>query len=875
METTRIDTALQIVDLQGRAFVIAHNGAVTPVTIGQTLMPGSLLLTDSNTHIVYGDAPSAQAAVPVNDVEATADIIDIQAAILAGLDPSELFDPAAAGNPAPAGTFTGSSGNAGFVVVERVGDSLLAEAGFDTTFANGIEPFVIEELDPLLAADNDNDIGNLNSIPELTIDIDPPLTPSDSFPQSGNNAAFVEESALPGGSNANSNNESVTGQFNINTGNDALDKLELQQADGTWVDVTQGGQVTGIYGAVTITLVNGEYQWRYDLTGAIDHPGANKTGADDVLQENFAVRVTDDDGDQANADLTINILDDGPVAIADSNNVNEGGLVSGNVLTGTPDTSEGKDVFGADGAAAGGGVMGVAVGDSGVPVSGNLGAPLIGQYGALILNADGSYSYTSNANGTPPQGATDVFTYTIQDGDGDLSTTTLTINLTDSGLVIEDPLELKVYEQALDLDKTGADLAPGTVEGSAPSDPRETATGQVMVSGGVGPLTYTLMGSEQGTYGQIQLNADGSYTYTLTSPVTSDPKSNDGSHTELGKDSFSYTVTDANGNTQQGTILINIVDDVPSASADMNEVNEGGTAAGNVLTDGTADVFGADGAAAGGGVVGVAVGDTGAPVSGNLGAPLTGQYGALILNADGSYSYTSNANGTPPQGATDVFTYTIQDGDGDLSTTTLTINLTDSGLVIEDPLELKVYEQALDLDKTGADLAPGTVEGSAPSDPRETATGQVMVSGGVGPLTYTLMGSEQGTYGQIQLNADGSYTYTLTSPVTSDPKSNDGSHTELGKDSFSYTVTDANGNTQQGTILINIVDDAPSASADMNEVNEGGTAAGNVLTDGKEDVFGADGAAAGGGVMGVAVGDIGAPVSGNLGAPLIGQYGAL
>ncbi|WP_188630887.1 type I secretion C-terminal target domain-containing protein, partial [Oceanisphaera marina] len=182
-----------------------------------------------------------------------------------------------------------------------------------------------------------------------------------------------------------------------------------------------------------------------------------------------------------------------------------------------------------------------------------------------------------------------------------------------------------------------------------------------------------------GTYGQIQLNADGSYTYTLTSPVTSDPKSNDGSHTELGKDSFSYTVTDANGNTQQGTILINIVDDVPSASADVNEVDEGGTAAGNVLTDGTADVFGADGAAAGGGVVGVAVGDTGAPVSGNLGAPLTGQYGALILNADGSYSYTSNANGTPPQGATDVFTYTIQDGDGDLSTTTLTITVPGTG----------------------------------------------------------------------------------------------------------------------------------------------------------------------------------------------------
>ncbi|MGB5856058.1 MAG: VWA domain-containing protein, partial [Oceanisphaera sp.] len=53
--------------------------------------------------------------------------------------------------------------------------------------------------------------------------------------------------------------------------------------------------------------------------------------------------------------------------------------------------------------------------------------------------------------------------------------------------------------------------------------------------------------------------------------------------------------------------------------------------------------------------------------------PLSGTYGSLLLNADGSYSYTSAANGTPPAGATEVFTYTIKDGDGDLSSTTLTI----------------------------------------------------------------------------------------------------------------------------------------------------------------------------------------------------------
>ena len=56
---------------------------------------------------------------------------------------------------------------------------------------------------------------------------------------------------------------------------------------------------------------------------------------------------------------------------------------------------------------------------------------------------------------------------------------------------------------------------------------------------------------------------------------------------------------------------------------------EGGLVTGNVLTDGTDDVFGADGAAAtvpAGGVTGVAAGnDTSSPVSGGVGVPVVGE----------------------------------------------------------------------------------------------------------------------------------------------------------------------------------------------------------------------------------------------------------
>ncbi|WP_417614679.1 retention module-containing protein [Oceanisphaera sp.] len=338
METTRIDTALQVVNLQGRAFIIGQGGAVTPVTIGQVLAPGTVLLTNSSTHIVYRDAPSNQAvaATPDNNAVAPADISDIQAAILAGLDPSELFEPAAAGNPDSVGTFTGSSGNAGFVSVERVGNAVISQAGFDTRFAPEAFASQVRILPERDSAADD-------SIPIITVVIDPPPSPpgdgggpgdggSGGGGSGGSQTAYVEESALPNGSNPESNNECATGHFDIDTGGDALAKLEIRLANGEWVDVTGGGQIIGQYGTLEVTLVDGVYQWRYELSGATDHPGIDKTGDQDILKENFEVRATDDDGDQASAGLTIDVHDDGPMAEDDNVSVTEGGLPCYNLM---------------------------------------------------------------------------------------------------------------------------------------------------------------------------------------------------------------------------------------------------------------------------------------------------------------------------------------------------------------------------------------------------------------------------------------------------------------------------------------------------------------------------------------------------------------
>jgi len=351
--------------------------------------------------------------------------------------------------------------------------------------------------------------------------------------------------------------------------------------------------------------------------------------------------------------------------------------------------------------------------------------------------------------------------------------------------------------------------------------------------------------STQGTYGTMSMDAQGHWVYTLAGPIA-DAQGDE-------QDVFTYTVTDSDGTQRSATITVSIVDDVPTANPDTNTVSEGAVVTGNVLTDGTADVLGADGpVAVNAAVVGVKSGDdTSTPASGNLGGSgIQGLYGKLTLHADGTYTYDGDPDKVPSNGATDYFVYTIKDGDGDLSTTTLTITLSDSGLTATPDNDVTVLEKALDTSATG-DLAPSTYTGSDPSDTGETDASNTLVgrvSGGTELYTYALVDGEEvsggtqleGLFGVIKLNTGGTYVYTLTKPYTSDDGSAPG--TELAKDTFTYRVTDANGNTTTSTITVDIVDDVPRIGPAPNAVldNEKGL----TLTAALPITEGADGAKA-------------------------------
>ncbi|UVM71077.1 retention module-containing protein [Pseudomonas alvandae] len=706
-----------------------------------------------------------------------------------------------ASGPITPGTFTGTYGT---LVLNADGSYTYTLNTSDADFkglhggGNGTETFAYT------LTDADGDTSTANLVLQVHNNDDPVII---SGLDTEGGELTLQEKNLSDGSSPDAPALTQNGTFTVT----ALDGVQTLSVGG--ITVVSGGAVAGFPQSITTALGNtltvtgfnaatGVVSYSYTLLDNEAHPNANGANS---LGEQFTVVVTDDNGTTATGNLDVNIVDDLPTAHADSASVDEGGTVSGNVLN--------NDEGGADGPAASGAVVGVrAGGDTSTSAIGGLDTQINGAYGYLTLDANGNAVYHSNPNAVSAPGATDVFTYTVRDADGDESTTTITIDVHASCFVAAPDHEVSVHESALDLNQDGQDLAPGTVTGSDPSATGETATGSLVdaVTGAIGAVTFALVGNATGAYGQLLLNPDGSYTYTLTSPASTSPAANDGPNAL--SESFTYQATDSLGNTVTSTIVINIVDDVPQAHCDTAAVVEGGTVSGNVLDN---DVLGADGGA----VVGVrAGGDTSNPVTGGLNTQINGTYGYLTLDANGNAVYHSNPGSVGEAGATDVFTYTVRDADGDESTTTVTIDVHNSCLVAETDHDVTVYEKALDLKQDGQDLAPGTATGSEPGSTGETASGTLVgsVSGVTGAVTFTLLGDATGAHGQLLLNPDGSYTYTLTSPATTSPHANDGPN--VLNESFTYQATDALGNSTTGNLVVSIVDDVPKAVASERSV---------------------------------------------------------
>jgi len=261
--------------------------------------------------------------------------------------------------------------------------------------------------------------------------------------------------------------------------------------------------------------------------------------------------------------------------------------------------------------------------------------------------------------------------------------------------------------------------------------------------------------------GSTVINSDGSITYT--------PKADFN-----GIDTFTYTVTVTNADgtktTETATVTVTVtpVNDAKDDTANTTEE-----------TPVTISVLGNDGFSGTNHAV------TGISVPTN---------GSAVINADGTITYTPNAdfNGT------DTFTYTVTvtNADGTKTTETPTVTVTVSP-VNDVPV--------------GKDIFITTLEDTPVSDKISVTD----VDGDV--LVYNK--KTDPTHGTVVVNIDGTYTYTPNKDY-------------IGNDSFSVIVTDGNGGTI--VIVVNIsvtpVNDPPVAVDDSYTTLEDKALTGNVLS---------------------------------------------
>ena len=193
--------------------------------------------------------------------------------------------------------------------------------------------------------------------------------------------------------------------------------------------------------------------------------------------------------------------------------------------------------------------------------------------------------------------------------------------------------------------------------------------GKLVVAG----VDVTLGGTVADVYGNLtvtQVSGVYNWSYNLTSSSVDLPGQE--------PDVFAVTVTNSNGNQASDSLVINRIDDAPTARNDIDAllVGSSSVATGNVIT-GTATTSGAAGSdrpGADGGII-TAIASFGVPGSSNSSGKLSvkGLYGVLTIDANGNYFYVRNPGS--PLGVTDSFTYTLTDGNGDNSSATLTINV--------------------------------------------------------------------------------------------------------------------------------------------------------------------------------------------------------
>ena len=811
----------------GEVFAVAADGSKRQLGEGDRVFAGEQLLTGAggavairlvnggeltvgrdsslmlDTQLLAGENARApiQPATPehVPSAQELAEVEEVQQAIASGVDPT-LSLPATAAGPGTGGPAGSGGGGISFVLLGETGDRVDPNIGYPTG------PLQFAPLFPEIFPQGADEVSD--PIPSIRVEYF-----ADATGQVLTERGVVDEAALPGGSRAESPAESTFGRVVISS-LDGIQAIQVQDKDGNWIDVLDGGVVQGQYGTLQVAP-NGT--WVFTLNGnTLDHKDPNATTTDEVVQS-FPVRVIDADGDiSPPASLVINIGDDGPQAINDSVLTPEDTPVTVNVL--------GNDIQGVD---------------SGATL---VSAVLTGGSGTVSFLPDGSVTFTP----TPGFEGLASISYVMQDADGDTSQAVLTVGVGVDSVpdlaITYGPGAGVVDEAALNAGGSGDGL-PGSnpsstaeqTSGSIVVDTKGDSLGSVTISSVViGGVDVTNGGTVSGQYGVLQVTklteGEYSWTYTLTDNSLNHEGANQTGTADQLFDVFSVVATDNEGDPagpQALTIAIN--DDGPTAVNDSVLTPEDTPVTVNVLGN---DVQGSDTATL-------------------IGASLTSGNGSVSFLPDGAVTFS------PAPGFEGVATiaYTILDADGDTAQAVLTVGVGVDSVpdlaITYGPGAGVVDEEALNAGGSGDGL-PGSnpsstaeqTSGSIVVDTKGDSLGSVTISSVIiGGVDVTNGGAVDGQYGVLQVTKNGegeySWTYTLTDNTLDHAGVNlTGTEDQLF-DVFSVVATDNEGDPagpQALTIAIN--DDGPTAVNDDSSLSEDATSvSGNVLVN---DIAGAD-----------------------------------
>ncbi|WP_172205241.1 retention module-containing protein, partial [Niveibacterium sp. COAC-50] len=766
MATTTNRAEGTVARLEGKAWVREADGSLRPIHLGDRIAEGQVVVTDNGAVIElrgpHGDPVTlgggrevladagllTQDAVPAQDAALTppdAELERVIASLNAGADPLAELDPTAAG----LGGGSGGDGH-GFVRLLRISE--------------GVDPLSFQTSGPIAT-----DTVERQTLSAITTD-------ANAAPEAAPLSVTLPEDTSTGirldGVLSDPNGDPVTlvgtptasvGTVTVNTdgtltytpppnyNGPATIIYTVSDGRGATTDGTITVNVTPVNDAPTATNVA--------VTTLEDTPVAGRTPGSDVDGDTLSYAKG---SDPAHGSVTVNTDGtwvytptkdyNGPDSFTVTVSDGKGGTTTATVSVGVTPVNDAPVPGTTDGPA------GTPVSDANIdPATGHYtlstpeDTPISGQvkatdvdgdslsfakasdpaHGSVTVNTDGTWTYTPAKDFNGP----DSFTVTVSDGKGGTAIATVDIGVTPVGDV--------------------AVITPATLggdQGNVTEDAVLLATGKLnVVDPDTGEAVFQA-GTQTGSYGQLTIDANGNWTYTLdnASATVQALKSSDAVTDTI-------VVRSADGTPHNIVVTVHGQDETSTTGRGTVQEDTTLTSSGTLVATG---------------------------VSTYVAGTQTGAYGNLAVGTDGAWTYTLRNGDTAVQalnagdGKSETFVVKLSDG----STTTVSINVLGTN-------DIAVITPA----------TPGADAGAVKEDVTLTTGGQLLVSDvDAGQAVFQPQTAVAGAHGSFSIDTAGNWTYTLNNADPAVQALGEGQSLP----SEVFTVKSADGTTSTVTVAI-------------------------------------------------------------------------